>query len=95
MQPLQRRRRRFAEFLVRARHAAEMGEAKIECDVDDARIGWCSHQPRVEMAEANVPQHIGDRRAKMPLEAKLKCADADAGGGRKPLQIQWLGGVGV
>ena len=59
MQPAQRRRRRLAELgPIGARHPAEMGEAQIERDIDDARIGRRRFEPDVEMRQAEIEQHL-------------------------------------
>src|SRR5215472_17511245 len=66
MQPAQRRRRRLAELLpVGTGHPAHMGEAEIEGDFDDARLGSCRRKPRIELGQAKIKQHLRDRHPEM------------------------------
>ena len=96
MQPAQRRRRRFAELgAVGAGHAAEMGEAEIEGDIDDARVGGSALQLGVEMRQADIQQHLGNRSAEMPLKTELQRADADACCLRELFEIERIGGMSM
>src|ERR1700751_592838 len=82
MQPAQGRRRGLTELgAVGAGHTAEMGEAENEGDVGDARNWRGGFELRVELRQADVQQHVRDRRAEMALEAELQRTDADAGSG--------------
>src|SRR5690349_3005421 len=95
MQATQRRRWRLAKLLpVGAGHPAQMGEAEIEGDVDDARIRRRALEPRVEMREPKLEQHLRDRHSEMAAEAELQRANADAGGLGKRREIERLGGAG-
>lgn len=92
MQPAQRRRWRLAKLLpVSTGHPAHMGEAEIESDIDDACIGRCRRQPRIELGQAKIEQHLRDRHPEMALKAELQRADADAGGARKLHQVKRIG----
>ena len=79
--PAQRRRRRLAELgAIGARHSAQMGKSKLECDVGDAFVRGGGGQSDIEMREPDVAQHLRDRRSEMPLEAELQRADTRACG---------------
>lgn len=55
-----------------------MGEAEIECNIDDALAWTGCLQARVELGEADVEQHLADRGAEVAAEAELQRADAGA-----------------
>src|SRR5579862_5002473 len=96
MQPSQRRRGRLAELgTIGTGHAAEMREAEIEGDVDDARVGGGAPELRVEMRQADIQQHVRDRGAEMALEPELQRADTDAGDGRELREVERVCGMGV
>src|SRR5260370_8826022 len=73
----QRRRGAFAEFgAVAAGHAAEMGEAEIEGDVDHPLARPGARKPRVQLFEADILKHARYRAAKMTFEAQLQGPDS-------------------
>src|SRR5215831_4588679 len=71
-----------------------MREAEIEGDVGDRGLGHCLREPRVEIGKTDVEQHLRDRQAKMPAEAELKRANADAGATCELDEIKRLTGIG-
>src|SRR5664279_641733 len=88
----QRRRGAFAEFgAVDMGHAAGMGEAEIEGDIDHPLAGAGLQQPRVELFQTDILQHGGYRLAEMTLEAELQRPNTDAGQPRQFFQIERLG----
>src|SRR5882724_3352272 len=91
-QPAQRRLRALAELdAIGARHPAQMGKAEVECNIDDPFVRPRGLQPRVELGEADVEQHVRDGGAEVTAEAKLQRADTGAGDPGEFGKIQRLG----